>query len=148
MSRKHRRARDIIEDDLDLLPFMGLFVVLIPMLLLSAVFLQISVIDLALPEDGDSAAEESTPFLVTVAILDASFVVKAEGAPARVIPRTGDNPMGRLASELASAAAVRPRHRSVTILSEPTTRYEDIIAVMDASREAGLPDVSLSGASS
>jgi biopolymer transport protein ExbD len=42
--------------------------------------------------------------------------------------------------------AQHPENEEIMIISQPHTRYEDIIAVMDVSREAGLPSVSLLGA--
>ncbi|MBK7047145.1 MAG: hypothetical protein IPH48_11700 [bacterium] len=53
--RRRRGFREAVADDVDLLPLMNLFVALIPMLLVSAVFLNITVIDLTrLPRPGPS----------------------------------------------------------------------------------------------
>ena len=53
----HRRRgyRQLVEADLDIMPLMNLFVVLIPMLLLSAVFVEINAIEMDLPGDGATA---------------------------------------------------------------------------------------------
>jgi biopolymer transport protein ExbD len=145
MSKRNPRSyRQVIQAELDTLPLMGLFVVLIPMLLLSAVFLEISVIDMYLPNDpGEEQQEED--FTISVRIHDDQYVVAAEGFAERVIPRTEDEAINDLHRELYAIASKRPDHKAVTIVSEPATRYEDIITVMDISRAAGLPQASLMG---
>ena len=143
--RKKRGYRQIVESDLDTLPLMGLFVVLIPMLLLSAVFLEISVIDMYIPQDDDSQTENKEAFSISVRIGGDRYVVEAKGYPQRVISREGPESIEDLSAELAELTAQHPDHQAVTIVSEPQTRYEDIITVMDVSREAGLPQASLVG---
>jgi biopolymer transport protein ExbD len=71
--------------------------------------------------------------------------------PARTIPRTpGDAASvgaarAQLSEALAAVAAARPDARDVRILSTEVTRYEEIIAVMDLARAAGLSEASLAG---
>ena len=143
--RKKRGYRQVIESDLDTLPLMGLFVVLIPMLLLSAVFLEISVIDMYLPSDDEVQSENEDRFSISVQIGDDQYVVEAKGYPQRIISRGDEESVTNLFSQLADISARHPDHHSVTIVSRPTTRYEDIITVMDVSRDAGLPHASLVG---
>lgn len=140
------RSRRFVEGELDTLPMMGLFVVLIPMLLLSAVFLEISVIDMDVPTEAQEAAAEALGLSVH---LNAShFVVEARGFRTRSIPRDTDDAETALRDALVAIAADRPENRAVTIVSQPETRYEEIIWVMDLTREVGLPQVSLSGGTS
>ena len=143
--RKKRGYRQVVESDLDTLPLMGLFVVLIPMLLLSAVFLEISVIDLYLPSDDEAQSENEDRFNITVRIGDEQYVVEAKGYPQEVISRNDQESVTNLLARLADISARHPDHHMVTIVSRPTTRYEDIITVMDVSRDAGLPHASLVG---
>jgi biopolymer transport protein ExbD len=143
--RKKRGYRQVIESDLDTLPLMGLFVVLIPMLLLSAVFLEISVIDLHIPDDDEIQSENKDLFSISVRIGEEQYVVEAKGYPQRVISRDGEESVTNLLAQLADISARHPDHHSITIISRSTTRYEDIITVMDVSRDAGLPHASLIG---
>ena len=56
MIRKRQRSLgEHVEGDLEILPLMNLFVVLIPMLLISAVFVHLTVIRMNLPSDDASA---------------------------------------------------------------------------------------------
>jgi biopolymer transport protein ExbD len=145
MSTRRKSYRRLVETELVTLPFMSLFVVLIPMLLISAVFLHIAVVDLSFPGNAQAATPAEPPLALTVSIRGDAFVIEAEGTVRKVVSRQDADPMNELTSGLSEIASSHPGERAVTIVSLPDTRYEDIIAVMDAAREAGLPDVSLAG---
>jgi biopolymer transport protein ExbD len=147
MARSSRGSRRLVEADLEMLPFMSLFVVLIPMLLLSAVFLEISVIDLALPGDAETAEPPPGLLALEVAILEGAYVIRGAGAEERTVPRAGREAWRVLSAHLVELGRGHAE-KALTIVSEPGTRYEDIIEVMDASRQAGIPQVSLAGAAS
>jgi biopolymer transport protein ExbD len=144
MRRTRRSHREVIEAELDTLPLMGLFVVLIPMLLLSAVFLEISVIDMGLPGDDD-ATPVPDAYAISIRIGEDQYTISEQGRPAAVVDRTRPDALVRLTEELRAVRSRRPDHDALTIVSPARTRYEDIINVMDVSRDAGLPQVSLSG---
>jgi biopolymer transport protein ExbD len=138
-----------VEYDVEILPMMNLFVVLIPMLLLSAVFVELGVIRLGLPsEDAAPTAARKEPLGLAVAIEDDRWIVRAAAIKPNAIPRDGDGAIEELRAALADVAARFPENRDVVILSRPHTRYEDIISVMDVSRETGLENVALLGAGS
>lgn len=86
--RRLRRFREIVESDLEILPLMNLFVVLIPMLLLSAVFLELSVIHMAAPGTDEQAEVEKEPFDLAVHISETSWEIRARDIETRVISRT------------------------------------------------------------
>ncbi len=162
--RRLRRFREIVESDLEILPLMNLFVVLIPMLLLSAVFLELSVIHMAAPGGDEQAEVEKESFDLAVHISETSWEIRARNIETRVISRTeagmveadGSDGMtsaidfatavGRLHAALIEIAVDHPENKAVRIVSQPDTIYEDIIEVMDASRAAGLPEASLQAA--
>jgi biopolymer transport protein ExbD len=81
-----------------------------------------------------------------VTIKDDYFVVEGDRISKRVIARKDQDSQVQLAGALADVVAQHPENEEIMIISQPHTRYEDIIAVMDVSREAGLPSVSLLGA--
>lgn len=145
------RSRKIGGDDYDveILPMMNLFVVLIPMLLLSAVFVELAVVRLGLPSDEPAAATApQEPLGLAVAIEDDRWIVQATKLTPTAIQRDADGAIEKLRVALADVGARFPDNRDVIILSRPDTRYEDIISVMDVSRETGLENVSLLGAAS
>jgi len=144
-----RKWRQKVADDLELLPLMNLFIVLIPMLLLSAVFMEVRVIDMHLPGDTAPTSTEE-PVVVTVRITDAAYVVQSSGTPANAIPRGSDGPSAavawdQLANALAEFVAAHPGAHDVRIVAEATTRYEVIISVMDLARAVGLSQAGLQG---
>ncbi|MFW5775476.1 MAG: biopolymer transporter ExbD [Chitinivibrionales bacterium] len=55
--KSRNRVKEWEEHEMDLKPFMNLMVVLIPMLLLSAEFAKIAVVDVTLPEDRGSTRD-------------------------------------------------------------------------------------------
>ncbi len=144
-----RGYRKIIQDDLEIMPLMNLFVAMIPMLLISAVFLNVTVIDMAVPPEviePDGGRDQAENLALAVTIKGEYFVVEGHGISKRVIARSDADAGVQLADALADIAARHPGNQEIMIISEPHTHYGDIIAVMDISREAGLPSVSLLGA--
>ena len=143
----HRGYRKIVQNDLEIMPLMNLFVAMIPMLLISAVFLNVTVIDMKAPPDADAAVKpDKTPLALAVTIKDLYFVVEGRRISKRVIARSDEDADLQLGDALADIVAKHPDNQDVIIISQPHTNYGDIIAVMDISRESGLPSVSLLGA--
>jgi biopolymer transport protein ExbD len=133
--------------ELDLLPMMNVFIVLIPMLLTSAVFLKVTVIDTNVPSaNAAPAADANGTLSLAITIKDDYFVVEGKGIESRVIARTDTDANAKLAAALADVALAHPDNQDVIIISEPKTRYQDIISVMDVARASGLPAASLLGA--
>ena len=143
-----RRYRELIESDLEIMPLMNLFVAMIPMLLISAVFLNVTVIDMKAPPDATEAngANKKENLALAVTIKDNYFVVEGKRMDKRVIRRSDDDADFQLANALGDIVTRHPDNQDVMIIAQPHTNYGDIIAVMDISRESGLPSVSLLGA--
>jgi biopolymer transport protein ExbD len=146
MRGARRSCRQVVQDDLELLPLMNLFVAIIPMLLISAVFINVSVIDMNTPADSDDGSKSPENLALTVTIDDGHFVVEGRSIARTTIVRSDPNAKQQLAAALAGIAGRRPDNTDVVVISQPDTRYSDIVAVMDISRESGLPTVSLLGA--
>jgi len=142
-----RGYRQIIESDLEIMPLMNLFVAMIPMLLISAVFLNVTVIDMKAPPDASNAKGDNRPSLaLAVTIKDNYFVIEGRGMAKRVIQRSAEDAEDQLAGALRHVVAEYPDNQEIMIISQPHTSYGDIIAVMDISRDSGLPSVALLGA--
>ena len=83
---RERRGSGDEEDDLNLVPFMNMVVILIPLLLLSVVFLKVGVINITSPElsvppknTKPPPEDEEKPLNLTVAVSDKGFQVGATG---------------------------------------------------------------------
>ncbi|MBK8167707.1 MAG: biopolymer transporter ExbD [bacterium] len=144
--RRRRGFREVVADDVDLLPLMNLFVALIPMLLVSAVFLNITVIEMKAPGDEDAQAradQAREELALSVTISAERYVVEGNGVQTVSVQRADPAAAAQLAAALAAIAGEHPENHDVMIVSQADTRYEDIVGVMDISREAGLPGASL-----
>lgn len=142
-----KSSRHVVDGALELMPLMNVFVALIPMLLLSAVFIKVSVIDLDAPPTAESPANlDNKPKLaLAVTIKDDYFVVEGDRIQKRVIARADQNAKEQLSGALGEIVTQFPDNQEIMIISQAKTKYEDIILVMDISRDAGLPAVSLLG---
>lgn len=142
----HGSFRQLVADELEMLPLMNLFVALIPMLLISAVFLQVTVIDMQLPSDDAPAPAPAAPELaLSLHLEDGGWRLAGHG----VAPAAGeDSPEGaaRLATLLAELSAANPETNDITIVSPPHTRYARIVAAMDVARANGWPQIALAAA--
>jgi len=147
--RTRKNYREIVENDLEIMPLMNLFVAMIPMLLISAVFLNVTVIDMKAPPDVTDATDNGDKkenLALAITIKSDYFVVEGHRLAKRVIQLSDDDADAQLANALAEVVAAHPDNQDIMIISQPDTHYGDIVAVMDISREAGLPSVSLLGA--
>ena len=149
MRRSNRRGyRQFIESDLEIMPLMNLFVALIPMLLISAVFVNVTVIDMKLPTDtSDAQAVSNTQKALNLAVTirDDHFVVEGRKLRKQVVAREAEDADSQLGLILVGIKQQYPDNEEIMIISQSRTLYEDIILVMDVSRESGMGSVSLLG---
>lgn len=146
---RRRRFRPALEGeaDVELMPLMNLFIALIPMMLLSAVFVEISVIKMNLPSGDASAADTPPPesLGLTVYILDDVFAVESSKTARRVIERKSADADQELVTTLQEIGATFPENKEIIIGSGPKVLYQDLVHVMDLTRDAGLPQVAFLG---
>ncbi|MBM4116889.1 hypothetical protein FJ251_03975 [bacterium] len=142
----HSSFRQLVADELEMLPLMNLFVALIPMLLISAVFLQVTVIDMQLPSEEAAAPAAAAPELALALHLEERGWRLAGAGLAPVAGEETPEGAARLAALLAELAASHPEAKDITIVSPPTARYARIVAAMDIARENGWPQIALAAA--
>ncbi len=124
--------------ELNITAFMNLMVVLVPFLLMTAVFTHITILDLNLPKPGsqNSQNEKNPPFELRVSIRkDALILSDNKGGLIKRIEKleTGHN-YGLFKQVLKQVKARFPDKTNMTILSEQDTIYDDLIQVMDNAR--------------
>jgi len=145
-----------VNTDLKLMPLMNIIIALIPMLLLSAVFLEVKVIETGLPRDADAsaaAAEPATPPLdLAVHVRGDVYVIEGHGVSPLLVPRRAGATAPDSAATLLLGQALRaitaahPGTSEVRIVAEARTHYQEVIALMDVARAAGLVNAALEGA--
>jgi biopolymer transport protein ExbD len=145
---KNGRQRNI--DDVNITPVMNLFLVLVPFLLLTTEFVRIAVLELSLPSQNQSTNQQEMskkpPILILLAIDEDGFEIKAPSMRIDKIPRKARTfQIDLLARELQK---IKTRYRDteeITIQPVETILYETIVDVMDACRDNGFPNISVSG---
>lgn len=136
------------EADLDITSFMNLMVILIPFLLLNAVFTQVAVLQVSLPKgsDGGSASDVKKPLVLEVIVYkDRLIVADRQTGPMKTIPAIGtEHDFAGLNNYLREVKTQYPLVNDATVLLEPETAYDTMIQTMDAVRiiessETGKP---------
>lgn len=138
MSKRHhyrRRAEETPE--LEITTFMNLMVVLIPFLLIGAVFSRVSVMELSVPTSAGGAALSKPNFTIEVIVRDAGLEMANGSQVVAAIPKKGDQYDLKLLSEmLVRLKADYPEKEDATVLMEPGIEYDHLIQVMDTLRGA------------
>jgi biopolymer transport protein ExbD len=136
--------------EIDMVPLMNLFTVLVPILLLAAVFANITVLELEIPpagsgESGIDVAPKASALCLVVVVAEAGVTVGGSGGFLPTILREG-GPIdrGALASLLASVRSEHPDETRVTVAAEAGISYEEVVSIMDVCREGGFTEIALS----
>jgi len=134
--RAHRRKHPAAE--FNITAFMNLMVVLVPFLLMTAVFSHITILDLNLPPPGakDSEQPKKPPYELRVTIRQDMLVISDNrlGLIQRIPAKDSKHQYALLKETLKQVKARLPDHTNITILAEQKTRYDDLIRTMDSSR--------------
>ncbi len=134
-----RRARREVPE-LDITAFMNLMVVLVPFLLLSAVFSNLAILELNLPPDNQQQADKDKPkkernFEVIVR-KDSLVVADTLGGVIKRIPlKAGEQDFKALSDLLVAIKLKYPKKENISLLLEPETPYDTLVQVMDTVRE-------------
>lgn len=144
--KQFRRAREVPE--VNLIPVMNLFVVLIPFLLMSAAFYHVSVIPTSLPsqtdESSDIAADEQS---VTVNIVVEPDQIQISASSALLdeetlsglsasIPKKEDRfDLEMLGRALYAIKLKYEKSDTVILLPSPEVEYQDVVMILDTARE-------------
>jgi len=122
--------------ELNVTPFMSLFIVLVPALLVSMVFTHITIIDLNFPA-GNSVGvlDPEAVHLEVVVRKDALIVEDGRGGPIKAVPNVnGGHDFATFARVMQEVKRRMPEKREITILLERDTDYQTVVAVMDRVR--------------
>ncbi len=135
---RNRLKREKPPVDIDITAFMNLMVVLVPFLLMTAVFSHTAVIDLNLPKKDDKTHTKNNKetFAISVTIRpDALYLTDNKNGLIKVIEKKGnEHDFAVLTGVLKQVKARFLDLKNITILSEQNTAYSDIIKTMDSVR--------------
>jgi biopolymer transport protein ExbD len=143
MSRPHHYRRRLQQEpELDMTTFMNLMVVLVPFLLITAVFSRITVVDLDLPSNQDTAPVQPT-FRVEVVVREQGIEIMDGSQVIAAIPAVdGAYDLAKLSEYLVAIKSEYPAKRDASVLLEPKIAYDHLIRVMDTVRSVEREDPS------
>ena len=145
---KDKRQKEV---DVNIIPVMNIFLLLIPFLLLTAAFVQLAVVELSLPSlnkaQGLKAQERPQKLvLIILAVKENGFQLKAQGFKFDPLNKVNNQyDYRRLIRQLKQIKQSHPYAEDIFISPENNVKYDIIIKVMDRCRETGFSNVSLSG---
>jgi biopolymer transport protein ExbD len=121
--------------ELNITTFLNLMVVLIPFLLISAVFSRVTIMELSVPT-GSGGGEVATPnFAIEVIVRQNGFeIANGSSVEAAVPKKDGEYDMEMLKQLLLRLKAQFPDKEDATVLLEPDIEYDYLIRIMDAVR--------------
>lgn len=147
MRGRARRNREV-NADINITAFMNLMVVLVPFLLITAVFSQMSILQLNLPAGATVEQEEENkpPIVLEVLIYPNRLeVVDRQTGPLKIIPNVAGNYDYKTLVDTLKAVKNRfPDITAITLLLQSNTPYDVLVQTMDSVRittqmEAGEP---------
>jgi len=143
MARRHHYRRRTSEPaELDMTTFLNLMVVLVPFLLITAVFSRITIVELSLPSAVGGPVPTDPSFRMEVIVRDEGLELSDGSSVLATIPKLGDEyDLATLSSMVMSLKRNHPGDDDASVLLEPHIEYDHLIQVMDAVRSAELPQV-------
>jgi biopolymer transport protein ExbD len=138
--RRHHYRRKQEQADLDITTFLNLIVVLIPFLLVTAVFSRITIQELNLPSQAADGSKPDEPSVTIEVILRKSRMELTNGrhVTASIPQRDGKYDIKKLSDRLLQLKRKYSQKDDATLLVEPEVEYEDVIHVMDAMKVAEI----------
>ncbi len=140
MSRRYRKKKEEVATDimevLNLTPMMDILTVLVVFLLISAVFMTITIQELSIPTNTGGGGGMPN-FAIEVIVRKTGLEIANGSSVQAAIPKKDD----KYDIELLSKMLVRlktqyPDKEDATVLMEPKIEYDYLIQVMDAIRSA------------
>lgn len=122
--------------DLDITTFMNLMVVLVPFLLISAVFSRVTILELSVPTAAGGSAVVKPNFNIEVVVRKAGLELSNGVQVVAALPKKdGDYDLEKLSEMLVRLKKDYPQKDDATVLMEPDIEYDSLIRVMDTLRE-------------
>lgn len=138
--RHHYRRRSKEPMGLDVTTYLNLMVVLVPFLLITAVFSRITIVELSLPSTAGGAAAETPAFRVEVIVRDEAVEISNGQSVIAAIPNVeGEYDLPTLSDYMVSLKREYSDIDSASVLLEPQIPYDYLIQVMDVVRSVEVP---------
>jgi len=142
MARRHHYKRRSKENvyEIDVTTFLNLMVVLVPFLLITAVFSRLTIVELNLPSTAGGPASDADSFRVEVIVREAGIEISNGTATIAAIPKKEDEyDFETLSDFMVELKLDYPRHDAASVLMETQIPYDYLIQVMDIVRSVEVP---------
>lgn len=135
--RYRNRRRKEETPGLDITSFLNLMVVLIPFLLISAVFSRVTIMELNVPTTAGGSISKTRNFAIEVIVRKKGFEIANGSSVEAAIPKKDDQYDMQMLHEMLKRLKARyPGKDDATVLMEPDIEYDYLIQIMDAVRGA------------
>lgn len=143
MARRHhykRRTKDAHE--LDVTTFLNLMVVLVPFLLITAVFSRLTIVELNLPSTAGGPASNAETFRLEVIVRQEGIEISNGTNVIASVPKaeiSDEYDLDTLADYILELKREYPEQESASVLMEAQIPYDYLIRVMDIVRSKEIP---------
>jgi biopolymer transport protein ExbD len=136
--QRFRKAREETPG-LDVTTFLNLMVVLIPFLLISAVFSRVTILELSVPTGSGGPGPDTPNFAIEVIVRQTGLEIANGHTVEAALPKKDDRyDLEMLSKMLQRLKAEYPQKEDATVLLEPEIEYDYLIQIMDAVRGAEI----------
>ncbi len=142
MARRHHYKRRTKPDhELDVTTFLNLMVVLVPFLLITAVFSRLTIVELNLPSSAGGASDTEQSFRPEVIVREEGIEISNGTVVIATIPNTedGEFDLASLSDHMVELKATYPEQDGASVLMEAQIPYDYLIQVMDIVRSVSVP---------
>ena len=142
MARRHHYRRRTKENayEIDVTTFLNLMVVLVPFLLITAVFSRLTIVELNLPSSAGGPSSEQDSFRVEVIVREPGIEISNGSAIIATIPKKEDEyDFETLSDFMVELKLEYPKHESASVLMETQIPYDYLIQTMDIVRSVEVP---------
>jgi biopolymer transport protein ExbD len=139
--RHHYKRRVGATYEIDVTTFLNLMVVLVPFLLITAVFSRLTIVELNLPSAAGGAANNQDNFRVEVIVRNTGMEISNGSATIASIPKMEDDEydLDALSEMIVELKREYPDHEEASVLMEAHIPYDYLIQVMDIVRSVEVP---------
>ncbi len=138
--RHHYKRRTKPAHELDVTTFLNLMVVLVPFLLITAVFSRLTIIELNLPSAAGGAVKNEESFRVEVIVREAGIEITNGKSIIASIPNKNDDfDLETLSEYIVELKREYPEQEAASVLMEAHIPYDYLVQVMDIVRSVAVP---------
>ena len=138
--RHHYKRRVSTTYEIDVTTFLNLMVVLVPFLLITAVFSRLTIVELNLPSAAGGPTNNQDNFRVEVIVREAGMEISNGSATIASIPKKDEEyDLESLSELVVELKREYPDHEEASVLMESHIPYDYLIQVMDVVRSIEVP---------